>query len=326
MSPELDYIEKLPEDRKTLLKEIIRLKEELGVTILAHNYQREEVQLIADYLGDSLGLARKASNEVNSKYILFAGVRFMAETAAILNPDKTVLFPESSSKCSMAMYANADILREYKEKNPQIPIVLYINSTAETKTQADIICTSSNAIKIVKKITEEFGASKFAFSPDRNLGSYVSKKLNMPVDILPPDGNCYVHHQYTTEMVKKVRSQYPDAKLLTHPEAPFEVLELSDFIGSTSQIINYAEQNKEQYKTLIIGTENGVVDLLRRRLPNKTIVPLDENAICEGMKKITPEKILTTLKNIEDQKYHVKVKKEIAEKCIDAIEKMMKYS
>ncbi|MCP4760160.1 MAG: quinolinate synthase NadA [archaeon] len=319
------FISQLPKKDQELIKEIMELKKKHKVLILAHTYQRESIQLIADVLGDSLGLAKAAKKETEADYILFAGVRFMAETAAILNPEKKVIFPDKASRCKMASYLTADMLKEYKEKNPGVPIILYINSTAESKTMADVVCTSSNSLTIVKAMIEEHGSNKFAFSPDKNLGAYISDKLNIPVDIIPKEGNCYVHNMYKKEDVLKAREKYPDATLLVHPEAPSEVLENADFIGSTSQIINYAKENPET-KEFIIGTEQGVTVLLCREYPNRLFVPLNERAVCIAMKRITLEKILNALKNLDSDEFLVQVDKEIADASINAIDKMMKLS
>jgi len=318
------FIERLSKTDQEKIHEILKLKEQYDVTILAHNYQYEPIQLIADVLGDSLALAQ-AGTKSTSKFILFAGVSFMAETAAILNPTKTVIFPEKSSVCSMASYATLPILKKYREAHPGIPMVMYINSTAEAKSQADIICTSSNAIKIVNSIVKEFKASKFAFSPDRNLGAYISRKVGIPVDIVPPEGNCWLHHMYSLKDVELAREKLPNAKLLIHPEAPWEVAEKADYIGSTSQIINYVKEHQEE-KRYIIGTEQGVTDLLRREYQSHEIIPLNEKAVCKAMKKITLDSLLNALRNPDNKKNIVKVKKEISDACINAIEKMMKIS
>jgi quinolinate synthase len=204
-------------------------------------------------------------------------------------------------------------------------LILYINSTAESKTMADVVCTSSNSLKIVKAMVDEYGSEKFAFSPDKNLGTYISKKLNIPVDILPEKGNCYVHNNYSRADVLKTKDKYPKASLLVHPEAPFEVLNEADFIGSTSQIIAFTEEHPE-IKEIIVGTEQGVTDLLAREHPNQLFIPLDKKAVCSAMKRITLDKILNSLKNIESEKYIVHVDEKTAQASIDAINKMMELS
>ncbi|MBD3350926.1 MAG: quinolinate synthase NadA [Candidatus Lokiarchaeota archaeon] len=319
------YIKKLPQKDQDLIDQIVELKKSRNVLLLAHNYQRESVQLIADILGDSLAMARSAQKEKDAKYILVCGVKFMAETASILNQDKKIIFPEKSSICSMAEYVDAEKIKKYKENNPNVPVILYINSTAESKTQADVVCTSSNAIIIAKAMKKEFNSDKIGFSPDKNLGRYVAEKTGIPTDIIPKEGNCYVHNQYNIEHLNRAKQKLPEGKLLAHPESPKEILDKAHFIGSTSQIIKYTKQHPE-IKKIIIGTENGIVDLLSREYPDKTIIPLCEDAICKGMKQITLKSILNALKNLDAGEYRIKVDKWIADKSIDAINKMMELS
>lgn len=319
------FINRLDNYDKELINQILELKRTQKVLILAHYYQYEPIQLIADVLGDSLELARAAQKEIDAKYILFCGVKFMAETASILNPQKTVLFPEKDATCSMAEYATPKILSKYKSEHPDIPIIMYINSTAEAKFYADVICTSSNALHIVKSTIDEYKAPKFAFSPDKHLGTYISKKINVPVDIIPSNGNCYVHNFYSKEDVDKLRRQYPDHKLLVHPESPWEVAEKADFVGSTSKIIQYAKEHSDE-KGFIIGTENGIVNLLRRELPEKSIIPLSEKSVCRSMKRTTLENVLKALKNPNSEKFIINVESKTAEKARKSIEKMMELS
>ena len=321
----LEYIKKLPQYDQDLINEILALKKEKNVYILAHTYQIEPIQLIADVLGDSLGLSRAAQNEKDADYILFCGVRFMAETASILNQKKIILFPQKLSTCSMATYATAGKLKAYKDENPDIPLVLYINSTAEAKIYADVICTSSNSLHIVQEILKEYKTDKFAFSPDRHLGSYISNKINIPVDIVPEDGNCYVHNMYSVEDVTAAKLKYPNGKLLVHPESPWEVVVLADFVGSTSQIINYAKVHPEENE-FIIGTEKGVTDFLRREYPNKIIEPLNEDAVCFAMKRVTLESIVDCLKNLDNPDFVVKVDPKTAQIAEKSIYKMMELS
>ncbi|MBN2155857.1 MAG: quinolinate synthase NadA [Candidatus Lokiarchaeota archaeon] len=322
MDPSSEYfIRKLPEIDQELIYQILELKKEKNVLILAHNYQCEGVQLVADLLGDSLGLAKKVIKATQND-IIFAGVRFMAETAKVLNPNKRIHFPATGSLCDMAAYLKADMIREYKLKNPGIPVVLYINSTAESKTLADIVCTSSNAVNIVKYIQQQTNAPKIAFGPDKNLGAYICKMSGIPIDIIPPHGNCYVHDKYTIKDVSKARKQHPEATLLIHPEAPLEVLDLADYIGSTSMIIHYPVEHP-QITSYIIGTEIGVTEQLRRNHPEKTFSPLNENAICTAMKSITLKSILDCIKNIDSDKFIVEIQEDIMKKSQDAINKMI---
>ncbi len=318
------FIRKLPENDQKMVAEILRLKKEKDVLILAHNYQREGVQLVADLLGDSLGLAKKVVN-ASQQNIIFAGVRFMAETAKVLNLGKRIHFPAKGSLCKMASYLKADMIREYKKENPTIPVILYINSTAESKTMADIVCTSSNAVKIVKHIIEQTKAPKFGFGPDKNLGAYVSKMSGIPVDIIPPDGNCYVHDMYTVENVQEAKKQYPNAAILIHPEAPADVLDHADFIGSTSMILQYPVDHPE-IKSYIIGTEIGVTEILRREHLDMNFYPLNKKAVCFAMKNITLESVLECLQKIETDEFVVELEQEVVEKSQSAIQKMIEIS
>ena len=303
-------------------KDIIeKLKKKNNSIILAHNYQRESVQLVADLLGDSLGLAKKVVN-ATQKNIIFAGVRFMAETAKVLNTEKRIHFPAKGSLCKMASYLKADMIREYKKANPGIPVILYINSTAESKTMADIVCTSSNAVKVVKFIKEQAKAPKFGFGPDKNLGAYVSKMTGIPVDIIPPDGNCYVHDMYSVNDVQESKKEHPEAVILVHPEAPEDVLNQADYIGSTSMILNYPENHPEVI-SYVIGTEIGVTERLRRMHPNKKFYPLNKKAVCFAMKKITLESILECLKKIDTDEFVIELEQDVIDKSHDAIQKMI---
>ncbi len=318
------YIKRLPKEEQDLIAKILSLKQEKDVLILAHNYQREGVQLVADLLGDSLGLAKKVVKATQNN-IIFAGVRFMAETAKVLNPDKRIHFPGKGSLCNMASYLKADMIREYKKKNPDIPIVLYINSTAESKTMTDIVCTSSNAVKVVTYIQKHTNAPKIACGPDKHLGEYVSKQTGIPMDIIPPEGNCYVHNMYSVEDVQQAKENHPDATILVHPEAPAEVLELADYVGSTSMIIQYPKDHPETI-SYIIGTELGVTEQLRRFHPDKKFYPLNQKAVCFAMKTTTLESVLDCLHKIETDEFTIELDKETIEKSQSAIKKMIEIS
>jgi quinolinate synthase len=316
-----DYIKKLPEEQQQLITKILRLKKEKNVLILAHNYQREEIQLIADLLGDSLELARKVMNTVQEN-IIFAGVRFMAETAKVLNPEKRIHFPDKGALCKMASYLNVDMIQEYKKDNPKIPVILYINSTAESKTMADIVCTSSNAIKVTQYIQKQTNAPKVAFGPDKNLGAYISKMVGIPVDIIPPEGNCYVHDMYSVEDIQEAKKKHPNAVLLVHPEAPADVLDQADYIGSTSMILSYPGANPE-ISSFIIGTEIGVTQRLRRMHPAKKFYPLNKKAVCYAMKKITLDSILECLQKIDTDEFLIELDQNVMDKSQTAIKKMI---
>ena len=221
---------------KQLQDEILKLKKKNEVIILAHYYQPIEIQEIADYLGDSLGLSRIAKEKANTDYIIFAGVDFMAETASILNQDKHILIPNYESCCPMAAFLTPGMVRDFKERYPGLPVVIYVNTTAAVKAESDICCTSSNAVKITKKISKEFNIKTVLFGPDANLADYTEQMSKIKTIKMPNKGHCYVHSQITEDDIKAVRERYPQAKLLVHPECIREVRELADFVGSTGHM------------------------------------------------------------------------------------------
>ena len=309
-------------------EKILALKTEKGATILAHYYTPLGVHKIADRIGDSLGLSKIAKSEVETEYILFAGVLFMAETASVLNPAKIILSPDKSAGCPLANFLSGDDIEKYKEKYPNIPVVVYVNTTAETKAHTDVCCTSSNAIKIAQKIAEEHNTDTILFGPDKNLASYVRDRTDLNIISIPGLGNCPRHNLFTKQDVLNTRKDHPNASLLVHPEAPPEVQHLADYIGSTSGMINYTNEH-ENDSGYIIGTEVGLMEHLIWKNPSKKFFPLNTKSLCENMKKITLEKIYTTLKSIgtpEETQYHVKVPSSIAQKALLSIDKMIDYS
>ena len=309
-------------------EKILALKTEKGVTILAHYYTPLGVHKIADRIGDSLGLSKIAKNEVETDYILFAGVLFMAETASVLNPAKTILSPDKSAGCPLANFLSGDDIEKYKEKYPNIPVVVYVNTTAETKAHTDVCCTSSNAIKIAQKIAEEHNTDTILFGPDKNLASYVRDRTDLNVISIPGRGNCPRHNLFTKQDVLNARKDHPNASLIVHPEAPPEVQHLADYIGSTSGMINYVNEH-ENDSGYIIGTEVGLMEHLIWKNPLKNFFPLNPKSLCENMKKITLEKIYSTLKSIgtpEEAQYQVIVPSDIAQKALLSIDKMIDYS
>ena len=297
-----------------LVDEIIRLKEEKNAIILAHNYQLPEIQDIADFLGDSLELARKAVN-VNADIIVFAGVDFMAETAKILNPEKKVLLPTKRATCAMANMLKVDHILEAKKKYPDAPVVLYVNTTAETKAYADVTVTSANADKIVAKLDAE----TIIFGPDNNLAYYVAKRTGKRIIPLPEGGHCYVHKKFTLEDVERARREHPNAKLMVHPECIPEVQEKADLIVSTGGMVRNACQHGEW----VVFTEKEMCYRLKKLYPDKRFYPAREDAFCIGMKSITLKHIYEALR---DEKYEIEVPKEIAEKAKKAIERMLEMS
>ncbi|MFX1363302.1 MAG: quinolinate synthase NadA [Promethearchaeota archaeon] len=310
---------------KQLQDIILALKKENDVTILAHYYQPIEIQEIADFVGDSLGLSRTAKNKPN-EYIIFAGVDFMAETASILNQDKHVLIPNYESCCPMAAYLTPEMIREFKKKYPDLPVVVYVNSTAAVKAESDICCTSSNAIKIVNKISQEFGVSSVLFGPDANLADYTEQKSEIECIKMPEEGHCYVHSQIKPEHIDKVKEKHPHAKLLVHPECIRDVRELADFVGSTTQMYNRVKNSTLDEKEFLIGTEEAFRERLTQDFKDKNFYTVKDNLICFNMKKHNLELIKYILKNLNDQAFEVKVPSDIAKKALIPINKMLNYS
>lgn len=297
------------------IEEIQKLKQQKNAIILAHYYQPDEIQEIADYVGDSLGLARKAADN-DAEMIIFCGVKFMAETAAILSPDKKVILPEILASCPMALMAKATDVVKLKEKHPDAAVVTYVNSTADVKAVSDICCTSSNALNIVKKIPEK----KIIFVPDQNLGHYIGTQVPEK-EIILWDGYCPTHHKILPEMVEKTKEKYPKAKILAHPESRPQVLDLADFIGSTTQIIEHATNSNDN--EFIIITEKGILYELKKRSPQKKFHIIDEVlSTCPNMKKTNLAKLY---KALNEEKYHIIVTDDIANRAKKAIERMLEY-
>lgn len=299
-------------------RKILQLKEREKTLILAHNYQRPEIQEIADFVGDSLQLCLTATKVEDFKYIVFCGVDFMAETAAILNPDKTVIIPDVEARCPMAAQLPANIVVEAKKKYSDAEVMLYVNTLAEAKAEADVICTSSNASKIAGKLN----STRVLFGPDRNLAWYTAKHCpNKEIIPIPENGYCIVHKMFRAEDILNLKKRYPDAEVLVHPECDPEVQNIADFIGSTEQMCKRCLESTS--KKFIIGTEVGLVDRLKRELPDREYIPALEKAVCEHMKLHTLEKVYHAL---EKKKTVVKVPNHIAEKSRSAIERMLKLS
>lgn len=295
-----------------MIREIIRLKEEKNAVIVAHNYQVDEVQEIADLLGDSLALSRYCAN-IDKKVIVFCGVHFMAESAKILSPEKTVLLPEIDAGCPMADMVTAEALKEEKKKYPNAVVVCYINSSAEVKAETDICCTSSNAIDVVRSIKEK----DILFVPDQNLASYVAKMVPEK-NIIPWKGFCITHHKMKPEYVKTVRELYKDALLLVHPECQKEIVDQADFVGSTKQIIDYANQSKNE--TFIIGTEMGVLYKLKKDNPHKNFYLLSQGLVCPNMKKTSLKSVYHAL--LED-KYKIELDEDIRIRAKKSLDRML---
>ena len=273
-----------------LVKRVEQLKKEKDAVILAHYYVSDEVQAIADYIGDSYYLS-KIATEIPQKTICFAGVTFMGESAKILNPDKTVLLPESGADCPMAHMADVDKVKEMRRQYEDLAVVCYINSTAELKTCADVCVTSANALKIVKALPNK----NIYFIPDENLGRYIAAQVPEK-NFIFNDGFCHVHTSITTENVIKAKAAKPGIQVLAHPECKMQVLKLADYIGSTSGIIEYATASSE--KEFLICTELGVLYELKQKNPDKLFYSVGHRQYCPNMKKITLEKIVNCLENM----------------------------
>lgn len=310
---------------KELPQEILKLKKEEDVLILAHYYQPIEIQEIADFVGDSLGLSRTAK-KTNKEYIIFAGVDFMAETASIINQDKHVLIPNYESCCPMAAFLNPEMVKEYKKENPGLPVVVYVNSTAVVKAESDICCTSSNAVKIVEKISKDFNIEAVLFGPDANLADYAEQLSGVKCLKMPDVGHCYVHSQIKPEHIINVRDIYPKAKLLVHPECKRDIRELSDFVGSTAQMYNRVKNSPSEEKEFIIGTEIGLLERMAQDFPNKNFYPVMDKLICFNMKKHSLELIKYVLEHLDDKAFEIKVPPEIAKRAIKPIMRMLDYS
>lgn len=301
--------------------EILKLKLELNAVILAHYYQEAAIQDIADFVGDSLELAKKAK-ETTADVIVFAGVHFMAETAKILNPDKLVLLPDLEAGCSLAESCPADRFEQFRKMHPDHLAITYINCTAEVKALSDIICTSSSAEKIINQIPIE---QKILFSPDKNLGKYLIKKTGR--DMLLWDGSCHVHEAFSEQKIIDLRLKYPAAKLISHPECEEPILMFSHFIGSTSKLLKYVqEDNSKQY---IVATESGIIHQMKKAAPEKEFIPAppqDDSCACNDclfMKKNTLEKLYLCMRNKFPE---IKLNEELRLKALVPIERMISMS
>lgn len=297
-----------------LADKVRALAREKGALVLAHNYQLGEVQDVADFVGDSLELARKAS-QVRADLILFCGVHFMAETAKILNPDARVLEPDPNAGCPMANMLNARQLRNLKGRHPLAVVVTYVNSSAEVKAETDVCCTSGNALKVVSGIPRD---RDIIFVPDKSLGAYVSAKLDRPLIFW--DGYCPTHHRITAEAVLQARREHPSAKVVVHPECTPDVTALADEVASTSGILRYASETS--YAEYIIGTEIGMLHRLNKENPGKFFYPVTRFADCPNMKLNTLDKLLWSL---EDGEFEVTVSEPTASRAKKALDRMLEF-
>lgn len=300
-----------------LQKEIIDLKEKKNAIILAHNYQRKEIQEIADFLGDSLELCIKATQIKDKDIIVFCGVDFMAETAYILNPDKKILIPDARADCPMANMLSAEQIKEAKKQYPDAAVALYVNSTAEAKAESDILVTSGNATKVANSINEDV----ILFGPDTNLAEYTQNFVDKEIIPIPGDGHCYVHKMFNAGDIAFKKEEHPNAEVIVHPESNIEVQKAADLVLSTGGMLKHIkESNKKEF---ILGTEVDMVSRIELEVPDKKCYPLLDDAVCKTMKLHTLEKIKDCLLNEEPQ---IKVPDNLAKKSKKSIEKMLKAS
>ena len=299
----------------SIIEKIFELKKKHNAVILAHNYQRGEIQDVADFVGDSLGLSQQAAR-TDADLIVFCGVHFMAETAALLSPDKTVIMPDEHAGCPMASMITARELREKKKLYPNAKVVCYVNTTAAVKAESDVCCTSSNAVKIVSSIPED---EDIIFVPDKSLGAYVSSCLDR--EMVYWEGYCPTHHRILADQIVKMKSEHPGAEVVVHPECTPDVIALADHVASTTGILNYAKSSNS--KEFVIGTEIGILHRMKKENPDKTFMPVTPLSDCPNMKLNTLEKLLWSL---EDIQFVVTVPEEIAVEARKAIQRMLDLS
>lgn len=300
----------LMQDTQNIIEKIHELKKERNAVILAHNYERGEIQDISDFTGDSLGLSRQAM-EQKAEVIVFCGVHFMAESAAILSPEKTVLLPEKYAGCPMASMISADALREEKKKYPDAAVVCYVNSTADVKAESDICCTSANAVEVVNSLEE----NEILFVPDKNLADYVSRYSTKK--IIPWEGYCPTHNQILVTDVIKAKEDHPNAEVLAHPECRRDVIDISDKVFSTTGMIEYAKNSGDEF---IIATENGILHKLRQDNPGKSFYDASEFAVCPDMKAID---LGSLLRSLEKMQHVITVPENIRAKARIALDRML---
>lgn len=308
-----------PKPLTAIQEEILELKRERNAIILAHNYQIEPIQQIADFVGDSLGLAYKAA-ETDAEVILFCGVHFMAETAKIVNPNKKVILPDLEAGCSLSDSCPPEQLAAYKEKNPGLYVVAYINCSAGVKALSDVICTSGNAVKIVENIPAD---REILFVPDQNLGQWVAEKTGRKMRLWP--GSCYVHILFTVRSLERLRMEFPGAPIVAHPECTQVVRDMADEVCSTEKMVDFAKNHPAD--TIIVVTETGMLHRLRREVPDKTFVagPTDTCACneCRFMKMNTIEKVRDALKNLTPE---IELPEDVRQAAYTPIKRMLDWS
>jgi quinolinate synthase len=314
------YVDEYIDPSLDLFDEIEKLKKEKNAVILAHYYQEGDIQDVADYIGDSLGLSQQAA-KTDADIIVFAGVHFMAETAKILSPTKKVLLPDVKAGCSLADSCPPHLFKKFKEQYPDHLVITYVNCTAELKALSDIVCTSSNAVQIVESLPAD---QKIIFGPDKNLGAYVAKKTGR--DLVLWNGACMVHEIFSREKITRLKERHPNAKILAHPECEDVILETADYIGSTTGILKYA--TKSDAKEFIVATEPGIIHQMQKDNPDKVFIPAPPNNNCAcndcpHMKRNTLEKLYLCLKN---ERPEITVPADIIEKAVKPIERMLEIS
>lgn len=318
---EKGYIDAAIDPSFDLVDAILQLKKEKNAVILAHYYQESEIQDVADYIGDSLGLSQEAA-KTEADIIVFAGVHFMAETAKILSPQKKVLLPDLKAGCSLSDSCPPHLFAKFKEKYPDHLVITYVNCTAELKALSDIVCTSSNAVQIVESLPFD---QKIIFGPDKNLGDYVIRKTGRK-NIVLWNGACMVHEIFSQEKIEALRATYPDAKMIAHPECEKHILENADYIGSTSGLLNYTRQNPAT--TFIVATESGIIYQMQKASPDKTFIPAPPNNACAcndcpHMKLNTLEKLYNCMKY---ELPEIKLEKDVIQRARQPIERMLEIS
>ena len=298
--------------REKLVEKIVALKQRRNAVILAHNYQPAEIQDLADFTGDSLGLSVQASR-TDADVIVFCGVKFMAETAAILSPQKTVLLPDRLAGCPLADMITAQQLRKLKQKHPSALVVCYVNSPAEVKAESDYCCTSANAVELVNSLPAD---RPIIFVPDQHLGQFVAEKTKREIILWP--GYCHVHVLITEDDIKNAKAKYPDAIVMAHPECTEPVKQLCDQILSTGQMLKFVE--KSTVKKFVIATEIGIIHSLKKRNPDAEFFPASERAVCPNMKRITLDKVIGSLENMQ---YKITVPQQIRVKAKKSLDRMI---
>jgi quinolinate synthase len=307
-------------DTHSLQEEILRLKSQTGAYLFAHFYQSPEIQAIADVIGDSLELAKTIRKMPEESKIIYATVDFMAECAKVLNPSSHIFLPNRDAQCPMAKFCPPETIKSYRESNPNIPFILYINSITAAKMYADVICTSSSAVQICRSIQKQTGAKKMAMGPDRNLAAWVAAQTGIEIEAVPMDGCCIVHERYESHHIEDFKKQYPEAKIIVHPECPFEVVERADFVGSTNALLNYVQSQKSGI--IGIGTEESFIAYAQKHNPSVTCLPIKSNSICRNMKKITLHNIRETLLTLDHAKNEIEIDSDVRTKVLKPLELM----